>query len=115
MAEPKIPVTADDFIKAIEESNKMMSAQIKPMQEGIEKQIKMGNDLIMLINKFLLIESKELSNTDKKEIVGITCFGGLSWCCNKECPKRNIALMLLGIDKNKFAEMKMEFDKLIEA
>jgi len=59
----------------------------------------------------VVIENKE----DIEEIMKLTCYGSLAYCCGleKNCPYRDMVLKLLGISKKEYLELKKSFHEQI--
>jgi predicted metal-binding transcription factor (methanogenesis marker protein 9) len=53
------------------------------------------------------MEKKEIKKIMKEE----TCFGSISFCCDKDCEARNKCMKKLGLSKKDFYKLKKEFDE----
>jgi len=89
----------EDYLKQAGELQKSHTEQTKPIKK-----------LLNIIKKF---KNKKLSKTDIQEILNITCWKSLAFCCDKECFRRNICLKLLKISKEDFYKLKKEFNEKI--
>lgn len=80
-----------------------------PGNEAVVKKLKSALDFY---------EGKKKKNY--REISKITCFGSLAYCCKtfgkggKQCLWRSIAIDLLGLNDEKYEELKDEFDEMIK-
>lgn len=78
-----------------------------------------GNEVLVkkLQSAMDFYEGKKKKNY--KEISKITCFGSLAYCCKtfgkggKQCLWRSIVIDLLGLNDEKYEELKDEFDNVI--
>ncbi|RSN72460.1 hypothetical protein [Candidatus Methanodesulfokora washburnensis] len=52
----------------------------------------------------------KLTEKEIREAMAITCYGNIAYCCgvSKQCPFRDAALTVLGIDLNTYRRMKEE-------
>lgn len=50
------------------------------------------------------------SDEDIKKLMSYLCYGNLGYCCGlkKDCAWRNLVMAVLGVDRDKFVEMKEE-------
>ena len=57
-----------------------------------------------------------MNSNDVKEIMKLTCFDSLAFCCDlvKPCPVRNKAMETLGLKPEEFSKLKEEFNKGLE-
>ena len=106
----------DNMMKTYEEDLKNSKEKRKAIDEEIESKRKALEDMIKTsetIKKY--VENKPKNTEELKEVMGVLCFGNLSFCCRKKCPLRNAVLGVLEIKPETFEKTKEEWGlKMLE-
>jgi len=90
--------------------------KIQQLSEFIDDEIKSNDMKIKKLLKTLniLIKYKDRKPSTKeeiKEVMSMTCFDNIAYCCGikKDCFWRDLVLLILRIDKKEFKKAKDEF------
>jgi len=99
--------SCDEALKKTENDSKRFIANNKKFIVST-KEIKKDYE-----NRKLIVE-KYQNNPPKneeelKELMSITCYHNLAFCCKKACPFRNAVLMCIGMKPEDFENMKSEW------
>lgn len=92
---------------------KILREGIYQIQQESIKQTKPLQHALELIDMYTLLGKKHSADECVGEVQSITCYGSIAFCCGiqKNCVMRDIALLLLGIPKDKFEKKKREWVK----
>lgn len=79
-------------------------SQHQKIDREYEATLKIVNNMQRLIVKYAY--HKEFTDPQMKEILGITCYGNLAYCCGlqKNCIRRNTALQILHISPEEYVK-----------
>jgi len=92
-----------------EEKEKVLNTEI----ENVKKRINAMYDPLLKKIERVVKDVADSGNINK--VVKLVCYENLGFCCGleKDCPFRDIVLLVLGIDKEEYRYLKEEFGKML--
>ena len=106
----------EKVLKVLEEVYEDIKAEKeKAIKEAIEKAERGTGTMYEYMLKKLESAIKEVKEGKIENIVKLTCYGNLGYCCGleKECVFRDLVLLALDIDKSEYKMLKEEFGNLL--
>jgi predicted metal-binding transcription factor (methanogenesis marker protein 9) len=102
----------EELRKVYEEIKAEREKEVKKEVEKVEKRVGATYDYLL---KKVENALKKVEEGDLKDIVELTCYRNLGFCCGleRDCPLRDMVLSVLNIDREEYKHLKEEFGKML--